>query len=102
MKRLLRIQRIRFHVACLMAVLGAGTRRSASQKTTGFSAISADVTQNIIETVAGTGTTGFSGDNGPAVQAKLYYPYDVAVSSLGETYVLDWNNLRVRKITADG
>ncbi len=38
---------------------------------------------SIITTFAGTGATSFSGDNGQATSAQLYYPYDVAVDSSG-------------------
>ncbi|MCB5908288.1 NHL domain-containing protein [Streptomyces pinistramenti] len=53
-------------------------------------------------TVAGTGTKGFSGDDGPATAAQLDGPFGVAVDSTGALYVTDCNNHRVRKITADG
>ncbi len=55
-----------------------------------------------ISTVAGTGTAGFSGDNDPAVSAKLNRPYGIAVDSTGTLYFSDYNNHRVRKITTDG
>jgi PKD repeat protein len=54
----------------------------------------------IISTVAGTGTTGFTGDAGPAVSAILNYPQDVAVDALGNLYVADTNNSRIRRIDA--
>jgi sugar lactone lactonase YvrE len=50
--------------------------------------------------VAGT-SFGFSGDGGPAVEAKLDYPYDVAVDSAGNIYIADTTNNRVRKVSAD-
>ncbi|MEU8925827.1 RICIN domain-containing protein [Kitasatospora sp. NPDC048545] len=59
-------------------------------------------TDGKISTVAGTGTAGFSGDNGPAVSAQLNYPRGVAVDSAGAVYITDTNNHRIRKITADG
>ncbi|MFK8905631.1 RICIN domain-containing protein [Streptomyces sp. YS-3] len=55
-----------------------------------------------ISTVAGTGTAGFSGDDGPAVSAKLNGPVGVAVDSTGTLYISDYSNHRVRKVTADG
>ncbi len=42
------------------------------------------VSTGIITTIAGTGTTGFSGDNGPATSAEMYRPEDVAVDSAGD------------------
>lgn len=55
-----------------------------------------------ISTVAGTGTAGFGGDDGPADSAQLNLPLGVAVDSTGTLYVSDYHNHRVRKITADG
>jgi uncharacterized repeat protein (TIGR01451 family) len=52
----------------------------------------------IITTVAGKGTAGFSGDNGPATQAQLNEPSDVVVDSSGNVYIADYNNHRIRKI----
>ncbi len=54
----------------------------------------------IITTVAGTGASGTSGDGGPATAASLSYPEDVAVDTLGNLYIADSFNHRVRKITA--
>lgn len=51
-----------------------------------------------ISTIAGTGEAGYSGDNGPAAEAKLRYPRGLAVDSAGTLYVADSWNYRVRKI----
>jgi uncharacterized protein (TIGR03437 family) len=51
----------------------------------------------VIATVAGNGTPGFSGDNGPATSAQLYLPYGVAVDSAGNLYIGDSGNNCVRK-----
>jgi sugar lactone lactonase YvrE len=56
----------------------------------------------IITTVAGTGTPGFSGDGGPAVDAELDLPWDVAVDISGNLYIADYNNHRVRRVDASG
>ena len=42
----------------------------------------------IITTYAGTGTTSYSGDNGPATSAELSYPYGVTVDTSGKPAVL--------------
>ncbi|MFI9357799.1 NHL domain-containing protein [Streptomyces lydicus] len=55
-----------------------------------------------IGTVAGTGTAGFSGDDGPAAAAELNCPYGVAVDSTGNLYIADTDNHRVRQVTPDG
>jgi len=54
----------------------------------------------IITTVAGDGTAGYGGDNGPATSAQLNYPYAVAVDSSGNVYVADGANNVVRKVSA--
>lgn len=53
----------------------------------------------IITTVAGTGSPGFSGDGGPAIQAQLYAPVGLAVDSMGNLYIAEDGNHRVRKVT---
>jgi uncharacterized protein (TIGR03437 family) len=55
-----------------------------------------------IGTIAGTGTSGFSGDGGPATAAALNYPTAVAVDSQGNVYLFDSGNYRIRKIGSDG
>lgn len=55
---------------------------------------------NVISTVAGNGTAYFAGDNGPATSAELFVPEGVAVDSAGNIYIADYNNNRIRKVTA--
>ncbi len=55
---------------------------------------------SVITTLAGTGTAGYSGDNGPATSAAIYYPSGVALDSSGNVYLNEFGNHRVRKITA--
>ncbi len=59
-------------------------------------------TSGIIHTVAGNGTEGYSGDNGPATLAALEYPYTVAVDSSNNIYIADRSNGRVRKVNSSG
>ena len=56
----------------------------------------------VITTVAGNGTWGFCGDNGPATAACLASPTDVAVDVSGNLYIADPGNDRVRKVAPDG
>lgn len=53
-----------------------------------------------ITTVAGTGSTEFSGDGGPAHKANLSMPYSIALDSDGNLYIVDTGNYRVRKFDA--
>ncbi|GHG77771.1 hypothetical protein GCM10018980_76300 [Streptomyces capoamus] len=55
-----------------------------------------------IRAVAGTGTAGFGGDGGPATSAQLHYPVGVVVDSIGDLYIADRDNHRVRKVAHDG
>ena len=52
-----------------------------------------------ITTVAGNGTTSFSGDGGPATNASLYQPSSVAMDSSGGLLIADTIHSRIRRIT---
>jgi sugar lactone lactonase YvrE len=52
----------------------------------------------IIDTVAGTGVRGFSGDKGPATRAQLDGPRGVAVTASGDLIVVDTKNARIRLV----
>jgi uncharacterized repeat protein (TIGR02059 family) len=56
----------------------------------------------IINTVAGTGVAGFSGDGGPASKAQLNYPAGIAVGPDGSLYIGDHWNHRIRRVGTDG
>ena len=58
--------------------------------------------EGTITTIAGTGERGFSGDDGAATSAQLASPRSVAVDSVGNVYVADYYNHRVRKIDTSG
>ncbi len=60
------------------------------------------VTPNgIISTLTGTGVIGYTGDGGPAIQAKLAYPRGVTTDQVGNLYLVDQYNSRIRKIDAN-
>jgi serine/threonine-protein kinase len=52
--------------------------------------------------IAGNGTTGFSGDGGPATAAQLNQPAGLAVARDGTVYIADEMNNRVRAVGPDG
>jgi uncharacterized protein (TIGR03437 family) len=51
-----------------------------------------------VSTIAGTGTSGYSGDGGPAAAAQLSNPWGVALDNLGNLYISDTFNNRVRRV----
>jgi len=58
--------------------------------------------QGIITTIAGTGTAGYSGDDGPAIAAEVSIPNDVVLDPAGDLYIADEGNNRLRKIDTTG
>jgi hypothetical protein len=56
----------------------------------------------IITTIAGTGTAGYSGDGGPATAAQLQNPFAAATDSIGNLFLVDGGNIRIRKIDTAG
>ncbi|MBZ5620847.1 MAG: hypothetical protein LAQ69_19280 [Acidobacteriia bacterium] len=59
-------------------------------------------TGGTISTFAGTGTSGFSGDGGPAANAQFNGPTGLAFDSAGNLYIADTGNSCIRKISTDG
>jgi sugar lactone lactonase YvrE len=53
-----------------------------------------------IQTVAGTGTPGFSGDGGLAINAELFLPAAVTADGAGNLFITDFGNSRVRDVAA--
>lgn len=56
----------------------------------------------IIETVAGTGQAGSSGDGGPASDAQLDHPMGLALDAEGALLIADANQHRIRKVSTEG
>lgn len=69
-----------------------------------------DARSGNISTVAGNyaageannGLGGFSGDGGPATQARLNVPQGVALDSAGDLFIADTFNNAIREVTPDG
>ncbi len=59
-----------------------------------------DMSNWVITTVVGTGEKGFSGDGGPATQAKLDNPFDLVFDAVGNLYFADTQNHRIRRVDA--
>ena len=55
-----------------------------------------------ISTFAGNGLAGFSGDGNDALNASFDSPYGVAVTPVGDVFVADTGNSRIRKVSASG
>ena len=58
--------------------------------------------QETIVTIAGTGATGFNGDNTAATNATLHQPSGVTVDEAGNVYIGDKQNQRIRKVDTSG
>jgi sugar lactone lactonase YvrE len=56
----------------------------------------------VITSVAGTGSLGYSGDDGPALQATLNSPTGVAADSAGDIFIADVGNFVIRKVDKSG
>jgi len=66
-----------------------------------------EVKNNVINTIAGTGSAGFSGDNGPALTASLQGPWGIAAGPGGVIYIGDQTSdpnakPRIRQLTPPG
>ena len=57
-------------------------------------------TNGVTSPFAGTGSNGFSGDGGPATLAELAQPSAVTTDSIGNVYIADVQNNRIRKVDA--
>ncbi len=60
------------------------------------------VSGGTINAFAGTGTSGFSGDGGQATSAQIAGPTGVAYDPLGNVYIVDAGNYRLRQVTGSG
>jgi hypothetical protein len=56
-------------------------------------------TSGIITTYAGTGTSGYTGDNGIAQLATFSNPSDISFDAQGNMYIADFVNSAIRKIS---
>lgn len=61
-----------------------------------------DASTGLISTVAGSGLRGYGGDHGPAIEAGLFRPTDVAVNAAGQVFIADQENHRIRRVDCNG
>src|SRR5204863_238520 len=59
-----------------------------------------DAVTGIITTVAGNGDNEFSGDGGPAISAGLDFTAGIAVDRIGNIFIAEITNNRIRKVDA--
>jgi len=57
-----------------------------------------DARSNVITTVAGNGTKGYSGDGGPATDATMDEPYGIALDAEGNLFIVDRLNACIRRV----
>ncbi len=86
-----------FWVTCLVTLFTFGCETSTSPPMTDPCEV-----PGTICTVAGTGFSLFDGDGKAALETSFYFPLDVCFDQLGRPLILDWNNLRIRRINDDG
>ena len=59
-----------------------------------------DAQTGTITTIAGTGELGYSGDGGPAVEARMSEPYSIRIDRNDDLYIVDRLNCAVRRVEA--
>jgi uncharacterized protein (TIGR03437 family) len=69
---------------------------------TGHSRVVKISASGVASTIAGTGVSGYNGDNIAATSARLASPYGMAFDRAGNLYVADYGASRVRKIDVNG
>jgi uncharacterized protein (TIGR03437 family) len=84
------------HAPCGLAIDAAGNLYIASS----WDNVVREVSGGVITTIAGTGTAGYSGDNGPAASAQLNNPFGLALDSAGNLYIADTGNSVIREVSS--
>ena len=85
-----------------VSVINTATNTLTKTVPVGVSPLMIANTPLVIETYAGNGTQGFSGDEGPATDASLNRPFGVAADTVGNVYIADTYGHRIRKVNSAG
>ncbi|MBZ5490686.1 MAG: choice-of-anchor D domain-containing protein [Acidobacteriia bacterium] len=72
--------------------------RVVNLQSNSISVFGVSVAPGTIQTVAGNGTQGYSGDGGPATSAALAIPQGFAFDPAGNLLIADWANQRIRRV----
>lgn len=72
--------------------------RAVNRGTSPVYMMGVEIEPGSIETIAGTGTLGYSGDGGKARLAKLGFPTELKVDAAGNLLIVDSFNQRLRKV----
>jgi trimeric autotransporter adhesin len=67
-----------------------------------FIAVTFSSRAQTINTIAGTGFGGYSGDGGQATDAELSFPAGIAMDASGDLFIADFGNTRIREINSSG
>ncbi len=59
-----------------------------------------NIATNIVTTIVGTGSIGYSGDNGPALNAQLNEPTEIFLDKYNNLFIADYRNGAIRKVDA--
>jgi hypothetical protein len=85
---------------CVPAGLALDSNRDLFIADTGNSRVREVAENGNISTLAGTGKFGYSGDGGPATKAVLNGPTGVGADTMGDVFISDTLNNRIREVTA--
>lgn len=58
------------------------------------------MSDNIVVSIAGSGSSGYAGDNGPATSAKIEYPMGIFLTTTGVLYIAANHNQAVRRVVS--
>jgi hypothetical protein len=84
------------------SAVAVDSQRNVFVADTGNERIRRITPQGTITTVVGTGVAGFGGDGGAATQAQIDSPTGIEVDGLGNVFISDTSNRRVRMVSAGG